>query len=465
MSTSVLWFRRDLRLTDNPALLAATRSPTLPLFVIDPALWGPAGPVRRAYLARSLRRLDESLGGALHVRTGDPALVVPQVAAQVAASQVHCAADFAPYGSRRDHEVRARLAAAGAALVETGSPYAVPPGQVTKADGSPYRVFSAFYRAWVDRGCPGPAPGPGPDVSWVRLTGGGAVPAEPALGDLALPEVGEVAARDRWARFVADGLARYHLSRNRPDLAGTSSMSAALRWGEIHPRTLLADVADLETAQRQRLEVFRKELAWREFYADVLHHIPDSARRGLRTDLAAIDVDTGPAADDLLHAWQQGLTGYPFVDAGMRQLRSEGWMHNRVRMVVASFLVKDLHLHWTQGARWFLRWLRDGDLASNQHGWQWVAGVGTDAAPYYRIFNPVRQGVTFDPDGDYVRRYVPQLRQVPGPAVHQPWALPGGMPPGYPRRVVDHEQARRDALERYSAARRTGPVTVGSPNG
>jgi deoxyribodipyrimidine photo-lyase len=171
---------------------------------------------------------------------------------------------------------------------------------------------------------------------------------------------------------------------------------------------------------------------------------------------------TGPDARTLLDAWQQGRTGYPFVDAGMRQLLADGWMHNRVRMVVASFLVKDLHLEWTQGARWFMRWLRDGDLASNQHGWQWVAGTGTDAAPYYRVFNPVKQGLRFDPDGAYVRRYVPELRGVEGAAVHEPWDLPGGPPTGYPDRLVLHEEERRVALERYAAA--TGGPAV-APNG
>ena len=171
-----------------------------------------------------------------------------------------------------------------------------------------------------------------------------------------------------------------------------------------------------------------------------------------------MEFDSGPEADAALAAWQQGRTGYPFVDAGMRQLRAEGWVHNRVRMVVASFLVKDLHLEWTQGARWFMRWLRDGDLASNQHGWQWVAGTGTDAAPYYRVFNPVLQGHKFDPDGEYVRRYVPELAGVAGAAAHEPWKLPGGLPAGYPAPIVEHDQERRVALARYSAL-------AGPPNG
>ena len=461
MRTSVLWFRRDLRVADNPALLAAASGQALALFVLDPALWAPAGPVRRAYLLRSLRALSQSLGGRLHVRLGDPATLVPQVAAEVDADQVHCAADFGPYGARRDAAVDRALDAAGRALVRTGSPYAVAPGRVVKQDGSAYRVFTPFYRAWVAHGWRGPAPDLPAPVRWVSLGGGAELPAEPDLGALTLPPVGEQAARLRWADYRDGALSGYAAQRNRPDLAATSAMSAALRWGEIHPRTLLADLADMSDPAAApadgRHEVFRKELAWREFYADVLHHSPDSARQPLRADLAAIAVDTGPGADELLQAWQRGQTGYPFVDAGMRQLQSEGWVHNRVRMVVASFLVKDLHLPWTAGARWFMQWLRDGDLASNQHGWQWVAGTGTDAAPYYRVFNPVRQGLTFDPDGAYVRRYVPELRDVPGPAAHEPWTLPAGPPAGYPDRVVLHEHERAVALDRYATATRAAP--------
>ncbi len=454
MSTSVLWFRRDLRLLDNPALLAACdggQSSPLPLFVVDPALWGPAGDVRRTYLLRSLGALDASLGGRLHVRFGDPVQVVPAVAAEVSAGAVHCAADFGPYGSKRDAAVAGALEAASAQLVRTGSPYAVAPGRVRKDDGSPYRVYTPFYRAWSAHGWRRPAPDPPTGIEWLALAGSAELPLEPGLGDLVLPPVGEEAARRRWADYLEHGLETYAQRRNRPDMAGTSSLSAALRWGEIHPRTLLADLGGDPGSERSH-EVFSKELAWREFYADVLHHRPDSARAYLRTDLAGMEFDSGPEADAALTAWQQGRTGYPFVDAGMRQLRAQGWVHNRVRMVVASFLVKDLHLEWTQGARWFMRWLRDGDLASNQHGWQWVAGTGTDAAPYYRVFNPVLQGLKFDPDGEYVRRYVPELRDVPGSGVHEPWALPGGPPAGYPDRVVLHDEERRVALDRYARA-------------
>jgi deoxyribodipyrimidine photo-lyase len=474
VSSAVLWFRRDLRLSDNPALLAALASQveqpapggTLPLFVLDPALWGPAGAVRRAYLLRSLRMLDASLAGRLHVRVGDPAVVVPRVTAEVGAPAVHCAADFGPYGARRDSAVERALVEAGRELVRTGSAYAVSPGRVRKSDGTPYRVYTPFYRAWAAHGWRAPAGGLPVNARWLQLAGCEPLPAEPDLGALKLPATGEEAALARWAAYRDGRLADYATHRNRADLAATSALSAALRWGEIHPRTLLADLVDPADLAGTPHQVFRKELAWREFYADVLHHEPATARQSMRTDLAGLDggehavADAG--ADARFAAWCAGRTGYPFVDAGMRQLQAQGWVHNRVRMVVASFLVKDLHQPWTRGARWFMRWLCDGDLASNQHGWQWVAGTGTDAAPYFRVFNPVKQGLAFDPDGTYVRRYVPELAAVPGPAVHEPWKLAGGPPSSYPLPIVNHDEERRVALARYEAVTKSRRP---SPNG
>ena len=219
----------------------------------------------------------------------------------------------------------------------------------------------------------------------------------------------------------------------------------------MHPRTLLAGVAGRSGAGA---ETFRRELAWREFYADVLWHQPRTARECLDRAYRGLRVDTGPGAQESFAAWAAGRTGYPIVDAGMRQLRAEAWVHNRVRMIVASFLVKDLHLDWSRGAREFLSRLVDGDLASNNHGWQWVAGCGTDASPFHRVFNPVTQGLRFDPEGDYVRRYVPELRSVAGAAVHEPWDLPGGPPDGYPDRIVEHAAERTEALARYERVRR-----------
>ena len=446
---AVHWFRRDLRLRDNPALLRAVQTgggQVLPLFVLDPALWGPAGDVRRAYLNASLRSLDSDLGGSLHVRRGDPIDVVVAVARSAGASSVHVAADTAPYGRRRDGAVEKALAEAGVEMVRTGCAYAVPPGSVHTKQGTPYSVFTPFSRAWREHGWPEPAQPPG-EVEWVAPRGQpDPLYADPDLGDLVLPEAGEDAALARWERFRDagdEGLAGYKSRRDRPDLAGTSALSHHLKWGEIHPRTLLADVVGQDD---EGTRTFVSELAWREFYADVLWHHPDSAREYYRREFAAMPYDR---PDDLVEAWQRGRTGYPFVDAGMRQLLAEGWMHNRLRMIVASFLVKDLHVEWQVGARFFMRWLRDGDLASNSHGWQWTAGSGTDAAPYFRVFNPVTQGLRFDPDGDYVRRYVPELRHLPGKSAHQPWDAEDGYARGYPQRIVDHGEERKEALRRY----------------
>jgi deoxyribodipyrimidine photo-lyase len=246
---------------------------------------------------------------------------------------------------------------------------------------------------------------------------------------------------ERWEAFATEHLDAYADDRNRPDIDSTSRLSPALRWGEIHPRTLLAD---LGRRQSKGAATYRSELAWREFYADVLFHHPHTARDYLRPEFAAMDYDEpGP----LLDAWKEGRTGFPIVDAGMRQLRATGWMHNRVRMIVASFLVKDLHLEWQHGARHFMEHLVDGDLASNQHGWQWVAGSGTDAAPYFRVFNPTTQGRSFDPEGAYVRRWVPELADAADP--HEP-----GVVAGYPAPVVDHAAERREALARFERIRR-----------
>ena len=444
-----MWFRRDLRLLDNPALVAAVDAArahpddrVVPLFVVDPALWDRSGPTRQAYLVASLRRLDESLGGNLMLRHGDPAIVVPEIATASAATSVHIAEDFGPYGRARD--VRVEQALGPVPLIRTGSSYAVAPGRVTKDDGTTYRVFTPYYRAWLAVGWRAPAADLPDDVDWWMPQECDGYPTAPDLDALTLPPAGEVAAWERWESFRSTALASYAEDRNRPDVDGTSALSHHLRFGELHPRSLLAELTEAD-------ETFRKEVCWREFYADVLFQRPESARQSLdRRFDEALRWTTGPDADALLAAWQEGRTGYPFVDAGMRQLRSEGWVHNRVRMVVASFLVKDLHLPWQRGARVFMRWLRDGDLASNAHGWQWTAGCGTDAAPFYRVFNPVLQGLKFDPDGDYVRRYVPELARLPGAAAHEPWRHPPGASAGYPARIVDHAEERTRALADFA---------------
>jgi deoxyribodipyrimidine photo-lyase len=447
-----MWFRRDLRLHDNPALLAATAdgATAVPLFVVDPALWKPAGAARRAYLARALAQLRGATHGALVCRYGDPVREVVAAARAAHAAAVQVAADYGPYGRRRDEQVARALAEYGIELVRTGSPYAVAPGRVRKSDGSPYRVFTPFSRAWAAHGWRRPASSAtGSHFSRAGLAAG-ELPTAPVPAGVRLPDAGEHAALARWAAFRESGLDEYADQRDRPDLDATSRLSVHLKYGELHPRTLLADLAE-HTGSGP--DTYRNELCWREFYADVLFRRPDSARQAYRPELAGMQLDGGRDADQRFTAWAAGRTGYPIVDAAMRQLRDEGWMHNRMRMVAASFLVKDLHLDWTRGARHFLAHLVDADLASNNHGWQWMAGTGTDAAPYFRIFNPISQGKKFDPAGEYVRRYVPELRTVPGREVHEPWTLPGGLPEGYPDRIVDHAAERDEALRRYQVAR------------
>ena len=458
--TTVLWLRRDLRVHDHPALVAAHEAggPVVPLFVADPALLAAAGAPRLAALHQALAGLREATDGALVVRSGRPEEVVPAVTREAGATAVHVSAETTPYGRGRDARVERALADVGVRLVATGSPYAVTPGRLLGTTGQPYQVFTPFARAWRDHGWRRPAQLPG-GVRWATGTwsnDGGELPGADAARASAGPEVNERAAHRRWQEFLDDGLEGYAERRDRPDLAGTSALSADLKYGTIHPRTLLADVAAHPAGRSTGATTFVSELAWREFYADVLWHHPASAWADLRPGLRAIiydDPERDGVAAARLAAWQEGRTGYPFVDAGMRQLLRDGWMHNRVRMVTASFLVKDLHVWWVHGARWFLRHLRDGDVASNSHGWQWVAGTGTDAAPYFRIFNPVTQGRRFDPDGAYVRRYVPELAHVRGAAAHEPWTVGDGHAHGYPERVVDHAVERAEALARYDAAR------------
>jgi deoxyribodipyrimidine photo-lyase len=447
--TALLWFRRDLRLDDHPALLAAIDAAgpdgtVLPVFVFDERLWSPSGDPRRRFLLDCLADLGEQTGGALVLRSGDPAQALTRLVGEVGADSVHVSADAGPYGRRRDDAVERALG--DVPFVRTGSPYAVTPGRVTKADGTPFKVFTPFARAWRAHGRRAPAPRPR-TVGWAAGVRSDEPPPAPELGDVVLPPAGEAAARAAWERFRDERLPGYDDARNIPGVDGTSRLSAYLKYGCIHPRTLLADLAGREEEAARR---YVTELAWRDFYADVLWHRPDSARQYLNPQLQAMEYDSGPDAEALVAAWEEGRTGFPIVDAGMRQLRGEAYVHNRVRMIVASFLVKDLHQEWTRGARYFLQHLVDGDLASNNHGWQWVAGTGTDASPYYRVFNPITQGKKFDPDGVYVKRWVPELRGLDAAHVHEPWTAPGGVPAGYPAPIVDHAHERLVALDRYN---------------
>lgn len=440
---ALLWFRRDLRLRDLPPLLraAADADEVLACFVLDPRLEASSGERRMQFLCDSLRRLRDDLDGRLLVTRGRPEERIPALVKEIDAPSVHVSQDFAPYGRRRDERVRSALG--DVPLVATGSPYLVSPGRVTKDDGEPYKVFTPFFGRWREMGWRSPAKSGTKSASWVdpEQLGKRAKPVEiPDLGaELDLP-AGETAARRQWKKFVDKGLENYGYDRDVPGHDGTSRMSAHLKFGTIHPRTMVADLDQRRAGARAYL----RELAFRDFYAAVLHHWPDSAWWNWNRDFDAIEIDNDAKAKRCFEAWKAGETGFPIVDAGMRQLRETGFMHNRVRMIVASFLVKDLHLPWQWGARWFLDQLVDGDMASNQHGWQWSAGCGTDAAPYFRVFNPTRQAEKFDPAGDYVRRWVAELSDAKDVTLTK-----GDRPSGYPEPIVDHSAERNEALRRY----------------
>ncbi len=457
---TIWWLRRDLRLADNPALHRAVEDgdAVLPLFVLDPALLRRAGTGRRAWLLASLHVLDAELkdagGPGLSVVDGRPVATVAAVSRSVDAREVHIAADFAPYGRRRDQQVAAALAADDRELVATGSPYAVAPGTLHNTSGRPFQVFSPFHRAWSAHGVHEPAPGVRASaVDWIAAPERVQIP---AADDDLISQAGEQAAQRSWQDWLrrdAGGVDDYAKLHNLPGPDATSHLSVALRWGHLHPRTVLHDLSSRRSAGAAALA---RQIAWRDFYADVLFHRPDAVSEPIRaefTKMSSDDPASSTTAAERLKAWQDGRTGYPLVDAGMRQLRAEGWMHNRVRMVVASFLVKDLHIGWWHGADWFMELLRDGDIAQNQLNWQWVAGCGNDPAPYFRIFNPTTHVEKFDRDGEYIKRYVSELADLPTEHVQEPWKAPGGPPPDYPAPIVDHAEERKEALRRYADVR------------
>lgn len=438
------WFRRDLRVQDNEALtlagkMAVEASGELsPLYVFD-AKFLELTAIRQHSLIESVRSLSNSLPRGLSIRSGDMAEQVRKFANQRGIKKVIATRAFDTHGMLEQALVAESLYEAGVALELIGSNYAIEPGTVRKDDGSPLKVYTPFYKRWVAQEIPTPFNFDTASVHWGEADG--------ELPECNEPAPFRVVASESFAletleKFRKRALADYAEGRNRTDLSGTSHLSHALAHGEIHPRTILATLGS-----SQGEEVFRKEIAWREFYADVMFHNPHTYDDYFEPRFANIRYE--PEADNpLLEAWYQGRTGYPMVDAAMRQLRTTGWMHNRARMIVASFLVKDLHIEWQVGARWFEKWLTDFDPASNSHGWQWTAGCGTDASPYYRVFNPVLQGFKFDPNGDYVRKYIPELRHIPGVEVHEPWKLIDGLVNGYPAPIVDHHQERDEALAR-----------------
>lgn len=445
--TAVVWFRRDLRLDDNPALAAAAarHDEVVCLYVLDDRLLDRAGPHRRRQLLADLDGLDAELaahGGRLLVRRGDPVRVVPAVARDVGA--VYWNDDVTPFAAARDAAVRAALEVP---VDSWWGHLVLPPGSVCTAKGAVSRVFTPFFRRWqATPWDPWPSPG---EARLLDEVGEG-VPAP----DAAPPRAGGPrAAAERLQTFLArvDG---YDDQRDRIDLDGTSELSADLRFGTLSPRQVVEAVG---TATPGRA-AFVRQLAWRDWYAHLLHEQPglvDHAQRPEYDRIAWRDDAAG------FTAWCSGQTGYPVVDANMRQLRATGWMHNRARMIVASFLVKDLLVDWRRGERWFRHWLTDADVPQNAGNWQWVAGTGPDAAPYFRVFNPVTQSRSFDPDGVHIRTWVPELAGLAGDAVHAPWLAgplelaAAGVVLGetYPHRVVEHAEARDRAVAAYRAVR------------
>jgi deoxyribodipyrimidine photo-lyase len=450
-----VWFRRDLRLEDNPAWSDATRDGcVVALYVIDPVPWATAGTHRRDLLLGHLAQLDlalRALGGSLLVLHGPPQRVVPGVARRLGAGRVVANADVTAYARRRDDAVRAAL---GNVRLDTHwGNFVHPPGSIhPRGSARVHQVFTPFHRAWSSRPM---EPWPAPQDAEV-LDAAGAVDAGPRPAPEATPVMapGADAAAERLVAWTAE-VDRYDERRDRPDdPTGTSKLSADLRWGTIDPRRVV-EVVGTSTPSRA---AFVRQLAWRDWYAHLFADRPELAREPMRANMARLDWRDDP---EELAAWCEGRTGYPIVDAGMRELAATGWMHNRVRMIVASFLTKDLLVHWHRGEAHFRRLLVDAEVSQNAGNWQWVAGTGPDAAPFFRVFNPVTQARRFDPDGTYVRRWVPELAGLAAPGIHAPWELgplelaAAGVTLGaeYPAPIIDHAAARDRALASFQASR------------
>jgi deoxyribodipyrimidine photo-lyase len=475
MRTLVHWFRRDLRVRDNTALWSAARDAerVVPVFVLDDryAKDPHVGPSRFRFLRESLESLAEELprlGGRLVLRVGPASRALPELVRETGASGVYANSEIGPYPERRDREAAAALEALGSRLRLFPDALLVEPDALSSGSGQPYTVYTPFSRRWLTAVKRDPQPEPGAlDTPELR-----SVPIERvrAWRDLAADpraprgrEREALALLDRFFRGPEAPVTRYAEDRDRPDRAGTSRLSPHLHFGTISPRSVLAAARDAGDPSRGAGK-FIQELAWREFFHHVLFHFRRVAEESFRPEFDRMAWAENPAGFD---AWTRGATGYPLVDAAMRELSTTHWMHNRARMVAGSFLTKDLHIHWKRGEAWFEHELADADLANNNGGWQWIAGSGTDAAPYFRIFHPVLQSKRLDPEGAYIRRFVPELARVPSAKIHEPWTMTAdeqraagcrvGAGGEYPERIVDHEAERRAALRLFGEARDGSP--------
>ncbi|SDC61607.1 deoxyribodipyrimidine photo-lyase [Natrinema hispanicum] len=461
----VHWHRRDLRPNDNRGLAhAVDDGPVVPLFVLDPTVLEHASPIRVACLLEALddlRAWYRERGSDLLVVRGEASAVVPEIAAESDATRVVWNEDYSGLAQERDRAVRAALEDDGVACESVHDAIHHEPGSITPNQGAHYSVFSYFWKKWRDREKRDPVDEP--DAADLATVSGEPIPSLAELGfdepEATPPTVTTAAARERVADFCAGPIYDYAERRDYPAESGTSRLSPHLKWGTIGPRELYA--ATERAAQRaqtdddrESVRAFQRQLAWREFYAHVLEFNPETVTENFSGYENEIEWRNDPAE---LEAWKAGETGYPIVDAGMRQLRAEGWMHNRVRMLVASFLTKDLLTDWRAGYDWFRAKLADHDTANDVGGWQWAGSTGTDAQPYFRVFSPMKQGREYDPDGEYIREYVPELADATAAEIHSWHELAPAereqVAPEYPAPIVDHADRRERAISLFERAR------------